>query len=299
MQHTPVQDSSVLDSSMQHSENMEKNIYARNYGVVTHEEQNKIKNTKITVIGAGGVGGITLISLARMGFGNIQVVDMDKFDYSNINRQMLSSISRIAKCKAECAKETILDINPNINVTIRQEMLTEDNAKEIISVSDMVIDATDSLVARVIIHRTAQELQIPSVWIAVTPPFRGGVMTFSHETPAYELVLSHPSHGKELTDEVKKEIALIKDERAKASVKHGALPEWADAFINKDAPWAVICPVANIVGICASFEAFKIALNRENLQPTYAPNLVKIDMSQPNMMQVLTPENGRWDNAQL
>ena len=280
-------------------QNVEKEIYARNYGVITHEEQNKIKSAKVTVIGAGGVGGITLISLARMGFGNIQVVDMDKFDYSNINRQMLSSLSRVGKSKAECAKETILDINPNINVTICKEMLAEHNAEEIIAGSDVVIDATDNLVSRVIIHRTAQKLKIHSIWIAVTPPFRGGVITFSHETPAYELVLQHPSCGKELTDEVKKEISLIKDERARVSVKHGALADWADAYLAKDAPWAVICPIANIVGICASFEAFKVILNRVDLQPTYAPNLVRIDMAQINMVQVLTPENGSWNNAEL
>ena len=280
-------------------QNIEQEIYARNYGVVSHEEQNKLKQAKVTVVGAGGVGGITLISLARMGFGNIQVVDMDTFDYSNINRQMLSSISRIDKPKAVCASETILDINPNINVTVRQEKLDESNAEEIISGSDVVIDATDNLVARVIIHRTAQKLKVPSVWIAVTPPFRGGVMTFSDKTPAYELVLRHPSFGRELTPEVKKEISAIKDGRARESVKHGALASWADAYLNNNAPWAVICPIANIVGICASFEAFKVILNRDDLQPTYAPNLVKIDMAKTNMVQVLTPDNGSWDNAEL
>ncbi|MDD3267572.1 MAG: ThiF family adenylyltransferase [Burkholderiales bacterium] len=280
-------------------QNIENEIYARNYGVITHEEQIKIKNAKVTVIGAGGVGGITLISLARMGFGNIQVVDMDEFDYSNINRQMLSSISRVGKSKAECAKETILDINPNINVTIRQEMLNENNSEEIMSGSDVVVDATDNLVARVIIHRTAQKLKIHSVWIAVTPPFRGGVMTFSDQTPAYELVLQHPSYGRELTEDVKKEISVIKNERAKISVKHGALADWADAYLTQDAPWAVICPIANIVGISASFEVFKVILNRSNLQPTYAPNLVKIDLAQTNMVQVLTPDSGSWNNAEL
>ncbi len=280
-------------------QNIEQEIYARNYGVITHEEQYKLKNAKVTVVGAGGVGGITLISLARMGFGNIQVIDMDTFDYSNINRQMLSSISRVGKSKAMCAKETIIDINPNINVTVRQEKLDESNADEIIAGSDVVIDATDNLVARVIIHRTAQKLKVPSVWIAVTPPFRGGVITFSENTPAYELVLRHPSLGRELTDEVKKEISAIKNGRALASVKHGAIKSWADEYLNNQAPWAVICPIANIVGICASFEAFKVILNRANLQPAYAPNLVKIDMANSNMVQVLTPDNGSWDNAEL
>ena len=106
-------------------ENIEDQIYARNIGVITELEQTKLKNSKITVIGAGGVGGITLISLARMGVGNIQVIDGDVFDYSNINRQMLSGISKVNKSKAECAKEAILYINPNINVSIRKEMMSE------------------------------------------------------------------------------------------------------------------------------------------------------------------------------
>jgi molybdopterin/thiamine biosynthesis adenylyltransferase len=280
-------------------DNLEKEIYARNIGVITPEEQIKLKNITVTVIGAGGVGGITLISLARMGFGSIQVIDGDEFEYSNINRQMLSAVSKVGKSKAECAKEAILDINPNIKVSIRKEMMTEYNIEEIITGSDIVVDATDNLVSRVIIHRTAQKLNIHSIWIAVTPPFRGGVITFSHNTPDYEVVLSHPSHGKELTEEVKKEISLIKDRRAKISVEHGALDDWADAYINKNAPWAVICPVANIVGICASFEAFKIALGRVGLKPVYAPNLLRIDMSKTIMIEETVSKTGTWDNAEL
>lgn len=279
--------------------NLANEIYARNYGVLTHEEQQKLTNAKVTVIGAGGVGGIALISLARMGVGNIQVVDMDTFDYSNINRQMLSGISRLDKNKAECAKDTLLDINPTINVTLSKERLVEANAEEILTGSDVVIDATDNLISRVIIHRTAQKIKVPSVWIAVSPPFRGGVITFSHETPPYELVLRHPSYGKELTPEVVKQVSAIKDERARVSVQHGALAGWADAYLNNAAPWAVLCPVANIVGICASFEALKVIINRADLQPTYAPNLVKIDLSQANMVQIQSPADGSWNNADL
>ncbi len=274
-------------------------IFMRNYGVISHDEQEKLAQAKVTVIGAGGVGGITLINLARMGVGHIQVVDMDVFDYSNINRQMLSGITRVGKFKAECAYETLMDINPQLEVTVRVEKLVAENAEEIFHGSTVVIDATDNLLSRVIIHRAAQKVQIPSVWIAVSPPFRGGVMTFSHTTPAYELVLRHPSYGKELNAEVITQILEIKNERAKRSVEHGALPEWADSYLNQGAPWAVICPVANLVGISASFEAFKIIIKRAGLEPSYAPKLVKIDLAQANMVQVQTPIEGSWDNADL
>ena len=274
-------------------------IFMRNYGVINKEEQIILSKSRVTVIGAGGVGGITLISLARMGVGNIKVVDMDIFEYSNINRQMLSSVSKIGKYKAECAKETLLDINPSINVTVILDKLTELNANEILKETDVIIDATDNLVTRVIIHRTAQIIKVPSVWIAVTPPFRGAVMSFTHKTPPYEYVLRHPSLNKKLTEEVKNQISEIKNNRAKASIEFGALKEWADSFIEKEAPWAVLCPIANMVGILASFEAFKFLIQRSNLKPTLAPSLIKINLSELNMVKVETPIEGTWDNALL
>ena len=280
-------------------ENMVKEIFMRNYGIIDELEQKKLAHSKVTVLGAGGVGGITLISLARMGVGNIHVIDMDKFELSNINRQMLSSTSRVNLYKAECAKETLLDINPSINIKVSIDKLNEENAEELFHDSDVIIDATDNLVSRVIIHRFAQKLKIPSVWIAVTPPFRGGVMCFSDLTPPYEVVLSHPSHLKELTEEVKSEINEIKNKRAMVSSEFGALKNWAVSFIEKKSPWAVLCPVANMVGLLASFEAFKIIIQRDNLLPTMAPNLIKINLAELEMVKVTTPNEGVWDNALL
>lgn len=274
-------------------------IFTRNYGVITKEEQNKLAQAKITVVGAGGVGGGALINLARMGVGNIQVIDMDVFDYSNINRQMLSTHSRVGKLKAICAQETLLDINPKINITISTEKLVEENVEDFLKGSDVVIDATDDLISRVIIHRAAQKIHVPSVWIAVSPPFRGAVMTFTAATPPYELVLQHPSHNKKLTPEIKQQINEIKKQRASNSVEFGALDDWAQSFVTGNAPWAVVSPVANTVGILASFEAFKIIVNRDTLQPVFAPNLIKIDFTKTEMVKVETSADGSWNNAYL
>ncbi len=274
-------------------------IFKRNYGVFTHEEQQRLKQAKVTVVGAGGVGGVTLISLARMGVGTIHVVDMDHFDYSNLNRQMLSGISRVGKPKAECAYETLKDINPNLNVEVSVERFTQENASILMADSDVVIDATDSLVSRVIIHRAAQAAKIPSVWIAVTPPFRGGVMTFSDKTPPYELVLQHPSYNKPLTEDVCAEINAIKNRRAQHATTFGALPDWASGFVDGQEPWAVIAPVANIVGILASYEALKVILKRSDLPPTWAPQLVLVNLASPDMVKVATSADGSWDNGCL
>lgn len=273
--------------------------FIRNIGVITPEEQEKLRKARVTVVGAGGVGGITDIQLARMGVGQIHVIDDDVFEASNLNRQMLSSTSVINQPKAEIARKVLKDISPEMEVKITREKINEENAEELLANTDVIIDATDNLVARVIIHRTAYKLGIPSIWIAVTPPFRGGVMCFTPDSMPYEIVLSHPSYQKELTDEVKKQIHAIKDERAKYSVSKGASASWADGYVKGEKPWAVFSPVANIVGILASFEAFKFIIQRPGLEPTIGPKLVKVDLSSENMVKVETPEHGVWDNTTL
>ncbi len=221
------------------------------------------------------------------------------FEASNINRQMLSSISKLGQRKAEVALEILQDINPLLQVEITKEFVTEDNALELLTNTDVIIDATDNLVARVIIHRTAQTLGIPSIWIAVTPPFRGGVMSFTPDSTPYEIALGYPSYQQELTTEIQDKIHELKDGRALHSVTYGADENWANSYVQKNRPWAVLSPVANMVGILASFEAFKFMINREELKPVISPNLIQINLADQNMVQVSVPENGSWDYKTL
>lgn len=273
--------------------------FIRNIGVISYEEQEKLRRSRVTVVGAGGVGGITLIQLARMGVGQIHVIDQDVFEASNINRQMLSSVSRIGVSKAESAKETLEDINPEIQVQVTKAFLTEENAEKLLSDTDVIIDATDNLVARVIIHRTAAKIGTPSIWIAVTPPFRGGVMSLTPTSMPYELVLNHPSYQQELTEEMKRKINSIKDKRAIHSIQYGADEQWAESYVNKESSWAVLSPVANIVGVLASFEAFKFFIQREDLKPVIGPRLIRVNLADDQMVHVQAPLSGSWDNATL
>ncbi|MFJ8353459.1 HesA/MoeB/ThiF family protein [Bacillus paramycoides] len=280
-------------------QNIYEESFTRNIGVISVEEQEKLKNSRVTVVGAGGVGGITLIQLARMGVGSLHVIDQDIFETSNINRQMLSSISKLGQQKAAVALEVLQDINPSLQIEITKEFVTEDNALGLLTNTDVIIDATDNLVARVIIHRTAQTLGIPSIWIAVTPPFRGGVMSFIPDSTPYEIALGYPSYQQELTTEIQDEIHKLKDGRALHSVTYGADENWANSYVQKNRPWAVLSPVANIVGILASFEAFKFMIKREELKPIISPNLIQINLANQNMVQVSVPENGSWDYTTL
>lgn len=106
----------------------------------------KIKNTKVLLIGIGGVGGYALESLVRSGIENITIVDFDKIDKTNLNRQIISLNSNIGKYKVEEAKKRISDINPNCKLKIIKEKITEENF-DILNIEkyDYVIDACDTI----------------------------------------------------------------------------------------------------------------------------------------------------------
>lgn len=285
--------------TIKNREDLYEASFTRNIGVISEVEQERLRNSHVTVVGAGGVGGITLIQLARMGVGAIHVIDKDIFEASNMNRQMLSSVSCLGKEKAAVARDVLLDINPSINIRVTEQFVTEENAFNLLKNTDVVIDATDNLVSRAIIHRTAYALGIPSVWIAVTPPFRGGVMSLTPKSLPYELALGYPSFQQELTEEMQAKIHAMKDGRALYSVQHGADQKWAESYVQKQRPWAVMAPVANIVGVIASFEAFKFLIKRKDLHPVTSPDLIKINMADQSMVTVVSPETGRWDYATL
>jgi len=278
---------------------------ATNIGILTVDEAAMLNRARVAIVGLGGVGGIAAIQCARMGIQYFHMIDGDAFEASNLTRQMLCSTTQVGRSKAQVAAEVVTEINPRIETRVTTEYLTEETALELLEGVDVIMDGTDNLVARVIIHRAARQLGIPSVWIAVTPPFRGGVMTFTPDSMSMEEALGQPSFGKELTDDVKRQLHAIKDARARRAVEladevsQETMKEWAEDFIAGKAPWTVISPMANIVGVLASFEMMKVILDRPHLQPTKAPGLVKIDLAGPEMVSVEYPESGSWNNTEL
>lgn len=281
------------------TESVYDRITASNYGVLTHEEQARLRASKVGVIGAGGVGGQLAIQCARLGIGTIRVIDNDHFEYSNLNRQMLSTTENIGKPKALIAQEHLTAINPDLDVEGIVARVTEDNAADLLAGADVVVDCTDNLVSRVIVHRGARALQIPSVWIAVTPPFRGAVTTILPDGTDYESALGVPSAGLQLTEDMRVTVSAQKDGRARHSVERGALAEWGEGYLAGRLSWAVTSPIAGIVGILASFEAMKVLIARPGLEPVTAPRLTVVDLASPNMVRACEPPPGGWRYEEL
>ena len=130
--------------------------------LVFKDDFQRIRQSKILLIGVGGVGGYIFEMLCRIGVGQITVVDGDTFSFSNLNRQVLSTISVIGKSKVEVAKDRAKEINTDTIVTPIFARLNENNMGEIVdSGYDYVIDAIDDTMAKVHLMRFCKEKNIP------------------------------------------------------------------------------------------------------------------------------------------
>lgn len=133
---------------------MNDDFYQRTQIIIGKENIEKIKNMHIVICGIGGVGSFVLEALARIGVGNLTIIDKDVVEATNINRQIIALQSTIGKYKVDVAKERILDINPQAKVKATCINITSDNIDEIISIDDnidYVVDCVDNIEAKIAI----------------------------------------------------------------------------------------------------------------------------------------------------
>lgn len=140
--------------------------YERNR-IFSREQQEELSEKKAAVIGCGGLGGYAIEMLARAGVGHIKVCDGDVFDETNLNRQLLCTEALLGKGKAEAAAERIKAINSEIEAEAVSCNLTEENASEILGGCDVVIDALDSVSAKMLLQKACRQQEIPMVHGAI------------------------------------------------------------------------------------------------------------------------------------
>ncbi|MDQ1275694.1 MAG: molybdopterin-synthase adenylyltransferase [Euryarchaeota archaeon] len=150
--------------------------YIRQIMLFGEEGQEKLKNAKIFVAGAGGLGSPVSTYLAVAGIGKIIIADFDSVDLSNLNRQFLHHEKDIGRAKIESAEEKLLSLNPEIKVEIIREKITDENAGSIVPPCDLIIDALDNFDTRHVLNRLAVERNIPLIHGAVSG-YRGQATT--------------------------------------------------------------------------------------------------------------------------
>jgi adenylyltransferase/sulfurtransferase len=154
--------------------------------------QRRLKNAKVLVVGAGGLGSPALLYLAAAGVGTLGVIDFDVVDESNLQRQIIHGQSDIGRPKAVSAMESIHEVNPLVNVVLHEERLDSDNAMQIFEPYDLIVDGTDNFATRYLVNDACVLLGKPYVWGSIYR-FDGQASVFwAEHGPCYRCLYPEP-----------------------------------------------------------------------------------------------------------
>jgi len=157
--------------------------------------QKRLKNAKVLVIGAGGLGSPALLYLAAAGVGTLGIAEFDEVDESNLQRQIIHGMSDIGRPKALSAKESIAEVNPYVEVVVHDERLDNDNVLQVFEGYDLIVDGTDNFATRYMVNDAAYFLKIPYVWGSIYR-FDGQASVFAptlaDDAPCYRCLYPEP-----------------------------------------------------------------------------------------------------------
>ena len=191
------------------------------------EGQQKIIDSTMLIIGMGGLGSPTALYLAASGVGHLIIADFDQVELSNLQRQIIHRTADIGEDKVDSAKAKLLELNPNITVTVANEIMHSDNLASLIKDVDIVLDGTDNFESRFEINKACVECHKPLISAAVIR-FEGQISVFKGyevDQPCYQCLYSEDGNGRE------------------SCVENG-----------------VLAPVAGLVGTIQALQAIKVLL---------------------------------------
>jgi len=162
-------------------------LISRNIGILTKEEQLRLKQSCVAVAGCGCIGALSAELLARAGVGCFKVADPDVFEISNINRQVTALSSTVGQNKAEVLSRRLKDINPDIVVEVFSYAINKGNVDDFVSKSTLVIDGLDyyAFEDMLSLHRAAERNKLP-VLTAVAVAFGGNYFAFDEKSQSFE-----------------------------------------------------------------------------------------------------------------
>ena len=145
--------------------------------------QKRLKNARVLVVGAGGLGSPALLYLAAAGVGTLGIVDFDVVDESNLQRQVIHGQSDVGRAKAQSARDSVLEINPGVEVRLHEHRLDSSNVMDTFAGYDLIIDGTDNFATRYLVNDACVLLGLPYVWGSIYR-LEGQVSVFWAAPPA-------------------------------------------------------------------------------------------------------------------
>jgi len=185
---------------------LENNIvperYARNLSFFSPAEQTTLLRATVALVGLGGLGGAVTEVLARTGIGNLVLIDGDRFEDSNLNRQLLGHEAAIGRFKATAAAERVGAINSSIGASVHTAFLGHATAQHLLSGADVVVDCLDNIATRFVLEAAARKQGLPLVSAALAGAF-GQITTIYPDDPGLVSIYGEPadipSRGAETT----------------------------------------------------------------------------------------------------
>ena len=168
-------------------ENIIPEHYVRNMKTFSPKDQLVLLRSRASIVGIGGLGGVVIEILARLGIGTLTLIEADTFEESNLNRQFLSTRRLIATSKTKAAIERVREINPTITVEGHDELLDKNNAARITENSDVIVDCLDNIQTRFVLESAAKKVASPLVSAAVAGVY-GHVITIFPEDKGLRLI---------------------------------------------------------------------------------------------------------------
>jgi molybdopterin/thiamine biosynthesis adenylyltransferase/rhodanese-related sulfurtransferase len=154
--------------------------------------QRRLKNARVLVVGAGGLGSPALLYLAAAGVGTLGIVDPDVVEESNLQRQVVHGVGDLGRLKVDSARERVAEVNPLVRVQTHAVRLGSGNALELLSGYDVVVDGTDNFPTRYLINDACALLGIPCVWGSIYRFDGQASVWFAGRGPCYRCVFPEP-----------------------------------------------------------------------------------------------------------
>lgn len=243
-------------------------LFERNYGVFEEEQQARIREARVVIIGCGGIGAVTAICLARSGLGHFSLHDFDIYQPSNMNRQITCFADTMGIQKAVAVRNSILNINAGAEVDVCAHAVKPDEIDEVIMEGDVFLPAADEWALSITMLDRAKELGKPAI-MAYPVGALGRVSTFLPKSPyAAECVaipprLSYTEMQGFMNDPNNRRILQY------YQTVGGWRQEWFDQWCESKLPHPQICPIVWITGVIAAMEIIKLVSGK--WEPVVAP----------------------------
>jgi molybdopterin/thiamine biosynthesis adenylyltransferase len=236
---------------------MYEEIFERDFGVYTVEEQGRIRKARVVIIGCGGIGGVVALALARSGLEHFVLYEYDVYSISNLNRQIACYCDTLGINKAVCIRDAILKINSEADVTLFTEALKPEEIGKAIEMGDVFMPAADEWPLSIAALGMAKDMGKPAI-MAYPVGALARVSTFLPDGPyAAECLVQPYKAGYE-------ELKVFMDNPANRSVlqyyctEGGWTKEWFEDWCQSKKPHAQLCTTAWITGTLAALEILKL-----------------------------------------